>query len=209
MLSNFLRGGKNPANAAMPFFEKIPSMERDIYNPFIDRGKEAGDMLSAKFRELLGDPSGFLETLMEDYEPSRGYQLQRDEALRAAGNTAAAGGQKGSLQDIEQQARITDMLMGDDMQRWLSNVTGLFGAGLTGEKGFFDTGFNASGNLASDLGNIYSTQGQLAFQGQREKNQRVGDLLQALLQGAGGIAGLSLPGKDAGTVGGALLSKFI
>jgi preprotein translocase subunit YajC len=43
--------------------------------------------------------------------------------------------------------------------------------------------------LASDLANVYGTEGQLAFQGQREQAQRRQDLLNSLIRGGSAIAG--------------------
>lgn len=206
-LGDFLRGGRNPADAAMPFLDQIPDIARQNYNPYIHRGDAAYQTMQKPYEQMAQDPAGFLEQLMKHYEPSRGYQLKRDEALRAAGNTAAAGGMRGSLQDIEHESRLADSLLGDDMQQWFANVFGLQGRGLEGEQHFYDTGYDATRNLTGDLSNILGTKAGLAFQGQADKNQRQSDLFSGLMKAFGGIAGLGLPGG--GTLAGKIASRFI
>lgn len=189
-LTDFFKGasgGNNPADAAMPYLNQIPGMEKGYYDPYINRGNEAGNRLTPQFNQMSSDPSAFLESIMKNYTPSRGYQLSHDEALRAAGNTAAAGGMRGSLSDIENESRLTDVLMGNDMQQWLQNVLGIQKEGTAGLTHQFDTGFDATKGLTGDLSNVLGTQSQLAFQGERENNQRKSDLLSSLL-GFGGAA---------------------
>ena len=190
-LSDIFGGGgskkNNPANAAMPYLNQIPDMEKGYYNPFINRGNDAYNQFNPVLNNMTTDPAGFLESMMKGYEPSRGFQLQKDQMLKAAGNTAAAGGMRGSLNDIQDEARITDMLMGNDMQQWLKNVMGIQDTGLQGQQHLYDTGFNATQNLTGDLSNVLGTQAQLAFQGQREKNKSNSDMWSGLgkLAGAG------------------------
>jgi len=197
----FTGGGENPADKAKPYFDQIPGMEQGYYNPFIQRGNEAYNKSNPIYDQMLKDPAGFLESLMQKYEPSRGFQLKKDQMLKAAGNTAAAGGMRGSLQDIDQEAHLTDMLMGEDMQQWLKNVLGIEDTGLTGNQHLYDTGYDASKNLAGDLSNVFGTQGQLAFQGQREQNKSRSDALAGLAKlfgaGVGGYFG-GVPGAKVG-----------
>lgn len=207
-LSDFFKGGKNPADAAMPYLNQIPGMEKGYLEPYINRGNQAANTLTPQFNQMTQDPSAFLEGIMKNYEPSRGFQLKRDEMLKAAGNTAAAGGMRGSLGDISNESRISDVLMGDDMQQWLQNVLGIQGTGQQGLGHQFDKGFDASTSLSSDLSNVLGTQAGLAFQGQANQNQSRSDLLSGLIKALGGIGGFALPGKNAGTIGGSIYNKF-
>lgn len=203
-LSDFFKGGKNPADSAMPFLNQIPGMEKQYYDPFINYGKEAASTLAPQFNQMSTNPADFLEGLMNKYEPSRAYQLRNEEALRSAGNTAAAAGMRGSLGDIKNESRISDALLGQDMQQWLQNVFGLQQQGQQGLGHEFDTGFNASNALAGDLSNVLGTQAQLAFQGQSNQNRSKSDARSGLLQALGGIAGFGLPGG--GTIGGSIFN---
>lgn len=206
-LSDLFSGGKNPADAAMPYLNQIPGVEKQYYEPYIGYGKEAYNTFSPQLKEEATHPVDVLEGLLKRYEPSKAYQLARDEALRAAGNTAAAGGIRGSLSDIKNEARLSDALLGEDMQRWLQNVRGIQSEGLGGLQLPFETGFKASSGLASDLGNVLGTQAQLAFQGQANQNLSRSDLLSGLVKALGTLGGWALP--SGGTIGGSLFSKFI
>lgn len=205
-LSDFFKGGKNPADAAMPYLNEIPGMEHKAYDPYIGYGKDAATTMNPIFSQMGKDPVAFLENIMKGYEPSKSYQLREEEASRAAGNTAAAGGMRGSLSDIKNQARIADSLLGEDMQQWLQNVMGIQTEGLTGLNHFFDTGFDATKGLTGDLANVLGTKAQLAFQGQANQNQSRSDLLSGLVKALGSVAGFALPGG--GTIGGSIYNKF-
>lgn len=205
-LSDFFSGGKNPADAAMPYLDKIPGMEHQAYDPYIGYGKDAASILNPEYAAMGKDPVAFLENIMKGYQPSKSYQLREEETSRAAGNTAAAGGMRGSLSDIKNQARIADSLLGEDMQQWLQNVMGIQKEGTSGLSHLFDTGFDATKGLTGDLANVLGTQASLAFQGQANQNQSRNDLISGLLKALGGVAGFQLPGG--GTIGGNLYNKF-
>lgn len=182
-----LFGGKNPADKANQYIEQIPDIARQYYNPYIERGNKAYEEYDPVISGMTQDPTSYLNKILEGYEPSKGYETKRDEMLRAARNTAAAGGMAGSNQDVSLGTTIVDSLLSQDMQQWLQNVLGIQKTGLAGEQNLMNQGFQASGGLESDLANVLGQQAQYAFQGQREKNQRGQDILKALL-GAAGIA---------------------
>jgi|SRR5712671_51227 len=195
---------KNPADAAMGYYNKIPGMERENYNPYIQRGNSAYDRFNPIYNSMSSDPAGFLEQIMAKYAPSKSFQLKRDEMNRAAGNSAAAGGMRGSMDDISNEAHISDSLMGDDMQQWLKNVLGIEDTGLQGEQHLYDTGYDATKNLTSDLSNVYGTQGSLAFQGQANQNKSRSDMLSALMKMGAGAGGFYFGGP----AGAAAASSF-
>jgi hypothetical protein len=205
-LSDFFKGGKNPADAGMPYLNQIAPMEKGYYEPYIQRGNEASKTLTPQFNQMSSDPAGFLEKLMGKYEPSRNYQLQNDEMRKSAGNTAAAGGMRGSLNDISNEARISDTLMGNDMQQWLQNVLGIQTGGMAGLTHESDTGFNATKGLTGDLSNVLGTQAGLAFQGQANQNQSKSDMFSGILKALGMVSGFELP--QGGSVGGKIASRF-
>jgi len=205
-LSDFFKGGKNPADAAMPYLNQIPGMEHQAYDPYISHGNEAYNTLNPEYTQMGKDPAAFLEGIMKNYQPSKSYQLSLGEAQKSAGNTAAAAGMRGSLNDITNESRIADSLLGDDMQQWLNNVLGIQKDGMGGLSHIFDTGFSATQGLTGDLSNVLGTQAGLAFQGQANQNKSQSDLLSGLIQALGGVAGFGLPGG--GTIGGKIANKF-
>jgi hypothetical protein len=177
----------NPADAGMGYLNQIPGMLHQINDPYIQRGNEQYAGLNKAYTGMAQDPTGFLNQMMAAYQPSKGFQIQKDEALRAAGNSAAAGGMRGSFADQEGQARLADTLMGQDMQQWLQNVLGIQGYGLQGQQNFYNQGYGASQNMASDLSNVLGSQATLGYQGQNAQNQGILGILGSLV-GAGGAA---------------------
>jgi len=176
----------NPAEKAQPYYDQAMQMERQYYNPYIQQGQQAGGLMSPIYGGMAQDPVGHMNQLMSQYEPSEAYKAQHEEAMSAARNAAAAGGYAGAPGDVKFQTQLTDKLLSQDMQQWLQNTMGIQGAGLQGEQHMYDTGFGATRGLTGDLANLYGTQGQLAFQGQREKNKQNSDLVGSLL-GLGSI----------------------
>jgi hypothetical protein len=200
--------GKNPADGARSYLDQIPGMEKGYFDPYISRGNAAYDSMNPILEAMMKDPSAFLENIMKDYKTSKGFQLKNDQMLKAAGNSAAAGGMRGSINDIGNEARITDMLMGDDMQQWLKNVLGIQGEGLQGEGHFYDMGYDASKFLAGDLSNILGTEAGLEFQSQREKNQRASDRRAGIGSLIGGGIGAMFGGPAGAYAGSNIGGKF-
>jgi len=208
-LSEMFGGGGNPANAANKYLDQIPGVSHEGYDPYINRGQEAGGIMSDQFGKMSQDPTAFINELMKGYQESDGYKYQQDQMGRAAGNTAAAGGMRGSAQDTQNQQQITQGLLGQDMQQYLSNLLGAQKTGLEGEQSIYNTGFNASQGLTGDLTNILGQQGGLAYQGAQNKNKQQQDWLKALMSGIGTAGGWEVGGPVGGTVGGNLANKFM
>ena len=187
--SSLFGDDENAADSANKYLDQIPGMEKKYFDPFIARGETAYNRFNPITSAMLKDPAGFLEQIMQGYEPSRGFQLKNENMLKAAGNTAAAGGMRGSISDIGNEADITNKLMGDDMQQWLQNVFGIQGRGLDTQTKLYDTGFDAAKNLAGDLSNVFGTQGTLGFYDATNRNKSKQDMLMGLLKAAGSMGG--------------------
>lgn len=186
--------GPNPADAASGYLNQIPGQLHQSYDPYIKRGNDQYDWLNKNYSSMGQDPSGYLNQLLKNYQPSQSYKLRQDEATRAAGNSAAAGGTRGSLNDITNQSRLTDYLMGDDMQQYLQNVLGIQNQGMQGGQHFYDQGYGASMGLGSDLSNVLGTQATNAFQGQQSHNQALQSLFNSLIGAGGMVAGGAMAG---------------
>jgi hypothetical protein len=139
----------------------------------------------------MGDPTAFINKLMEGYEPSKGYQFQKDQLTKELGNTAAAGGIAGTPQDQMNQGEGVQKLLSGDMQQFLKNALGVFNTGLEGEEGIANRGYDASGKLTDALGTALNQQGGLAFQNQQQKTQNRNDLWSMFGKALGGGVGLA------------------
>lgn len=194
-------GGSNPMDEANKYLNQIPGVAHQGYDDYINAGKDASGKTKSKYEELMGDPTGFINKLMEGYKPSEGYQFQKEQLTKELGNTAAAGGIAGTPQDQMNQGEGVQKLLSGDMQQFLKNVLGVFDTGLEGEEGIAGRGYDASGKLTDALGGALNQQGGLAFQNAQQKNSDKNSLWsmfgKALGAGAGGLLG-GVPGAKVG-----------
>jgi hypothetical protein len=195
-------GGKNPMDAANQYLNQIPGVAHQGYDPYVNAGLDASGKTKSKYEDLMNDPTGFINKLMEGYKPSEGYQFQKEQLTKELGNTAAAGGIAGTPQDQMNQGEGIQKLLSGDMQQFLKNVLGVFDTGLEGEEGIAGRGYDASGKLTDALGSALNQQGGLAFQDAQQKNKNKNDMWsmfgKALGAGAGGFFG-GVPGAAVGS----------
>lgn len=196
--NSFFGGHHKSAN---DYIDEIPGTVKPYLDPYIGAGGDAYNKMHPVYDQMTSDPVAFLEAIMKGYAPSRGFQLQKDQMLKAAGNSAAAGGVRGNISDIGNEARISDMLMGKDMQDWLGNILGIQKSGLEGESHLYDTGFDASKSLSDSLANALGTRATLKFQQDREDKKANSDFLSGLGGLAGGALGLYFGGPEGGMAG--------
>ena len=97
---------------------------------------------------------------------------------------------------------MADKLLSEDMQQYLQNALGVYGQGLAGEQGFYNTGFQASQNLADMLAGNLGSQAGLAYQGQQQKNMNQQALVNALMKLLGTAGGAGLGFGMGGPLGG-------
>ncbi len=182
--------GKNPADAAKEYSDKIPGIGHDAYDPYINQGREASNQTNAAYDELMKDPTGFINKLMEHYKTSEGYNFQKNALTSELGNTAAAGGIAGTPLDQMNQGAGVQGLLSKDMQQFLQNALGVYGTGLTGKEGIATRGFSASGSLADILGGAANQDANRAFQGQSQQNTNRNAIFSTLIKALSGGAGV-------------------
>lgn len=169
--------GKNPYDAGQDYYNKIPGMMGQYYNPYIQAGQGAMGSLQGQYGQLMNDPNAMFNKFAGGYKQSPGYQWQLNQGMNAANNAAAAGGMAGSPQHQQQAAGMAEGLANQDFYNYMSQVMGLYGTGLQGEQGINQMGFNAAGDMAGGLGSNYMNQGNMAFAGQAAQNQSRGNIL--------------------------------
>ena len=201
---------RSPQDAAMPYLNDVERTSRETYNPYIQRGEEAGGSLGRNFNAMSNDPTALINKIMEQYNESPAYQAKRNKALGSAYNAAAYGGNVGGAGHQEASADLVNSLMGEDMQQWLQNALGIQKTGLEGQQGLYNTGFAGSQNLGSDLTNLAGTKAQLAYRGQNDKNNRSADLLKSGIGaiGAIGAAPMTEGGSLAAYIGSKLYDRY-
>lgn len=168
--------GPNPAGAAMPYLNRIPQEVRPYYEPYIEGGREASDIQDPLHQAMAASPDAFLKTIMEGYEPSRGYQFKKGEMERAINNNAGHGGFIGTPHNQRQQAELVQGLLSEDMQQFLSNILGTQNTGLEGLERRTNRGFEASTGYGDIVGSTLGSQAGLGYQGQAGQNQMGTDI---------------------------------
>lgn len=185
-------GNRNPMKDANKYLNQIPGMGKQAYNPFIDRGARAGNMLEGEYGKLM-DPTSFMNDIMKNYEMSAGATYQRDKLGKGIGATAAAGGFSGTPEHQTEYGEMANKIMSGDMQQYLQNALGIYGTGLQGEQGFNDQGFDATKSLTDLLGGTLASQAGLSFQdatqANKDKQSFLNALQKAFSQGAGALKG--------------------
>lgn len=175
----------NPARKAQPYLEQIPSATQPYYQPYIDQGQQAGGQAANVYSQMSQDPTAYLNQLLSSYTPSKGFQFQQEQALKAARNSAASGGFAGTQYDQMRQADLANSLASQDMYKWLENAMGAQQLGLGGQDRMAQRGYEASRGYGDILGSSLDQQANLAYRGQTDKNRMLADLWgQALGAGA-------------------------
>lgn len=169
-------GAEDPYESASKYYNQIPGMLNNIYNPYIqngmnaygdmgqyqnnfsqysNRGNQAGNMLMGQYGQMINNPSALLNRLGSGFNPSPGYNFQVQQALGAANRAAAAGGMAGTPAEQQQIAGVTNQLANQDYYNYLNHAQGIYGQGIYGLQGSEGLGLNSS-NMGSSLdANIY------------------------------------------------------
>jgi hypothetical protein len=203
-LSKLFGGNDSPMDSANKYLDQIPGVGHQGYDEYINQGKDASGKTKTAYEDMLNDPTGFINKLMEGYKPSEGYNYQKEQLQKELGNTAAAGGIAGTPLDQENQGTQIQKLLSGDMQQFLTNVLGRYDTGLKGEEGIAGRGFDASKQLTDLLGGSLNQQGGLAFQDQQQKNQNKNDLWSMFGKALGTGAGFALGGPFGAALGGSI-----
>lgn len=162
---------QNPADAAMPYLDKVPGAMSPYYQPYMDAGKSAMGTLQNEYGTMINDPSAINAKLGAGYKESPGYQFKLHQALSAGDNAAAAGGMAGS--PLHQQANETTAndIASQDFNDYMSRMLGIYQGGIKGDEGLNTMGFNASNDMATNIGNSFNNEARLKYMGTGAENE--------------------------------------
>ena len=194
-------GGGNPMDAANQYLNQIPGVAHQGYDDYINQGKDASGKTKSAYEDMMNDPTGFINKIMEQYKESEGYGYAKDKLTKEMSNTSAAGGIAGTPYDQINQAEGVQGLLSKDMQQFLENALGRYDKGLSGEEGIADRGYDASGKLTDALGGALNQQGGLAFNDAQQKNKNKNDLWSMFGKALGAGAGFAFGGVPGAAVG--------
>lgn len=208
ILDSIFGGGSNASDAANQYLNQIPGEAHNAYDPYINQGKESGTNIHAAFEQLMKDPQGFINNIMNGYKESDAYKYQSDKLGKSLSNTAASGGIAGTPLDQMNQGEQLQGLLSADQQQWLQNVLGRFDLGLQGEQNEATQGYDATKNLNDIISGSLNQQGGLAFNNAQQNNSNQNAFIKFLTKALGTGAGFAF-GGPAGAVAGSKISKNI
>ncbi len=128
-----------------------PAALREGYEPYIREGRESGNLAGNEYNRMAANPTAFIDEIMKGYKPSEGYKFKEGRLTSAARNSASSGGYAGTPYDQEEQAKLVQGLLGEDMGDFIRQILGVKTAGLAGQELRAERGYGASGNLAQGM----------------------------------------------------------
>jgi hypothetical protein len=189
--SNLFGGGKNPADAAMPYLNQIPGQTQQYQQPFFEAGKNQLPGLQDQYSKLMNDPGGRMNDIGKSFQESPGFKFAMQQAMQGGNHAAAAGGMAGSPQHEQQNMQMATDLGNQEYNNWMDKALGMYGQGLNGSQGMANQGQQAGQSMSDTIAQTLAQQGNLAFQGQRQKNQNQNDLFGGAFNAAGSLAGFN------------------
>jgi len=199
-LFDLFGGNKNnPANSANKYLNQIPGATEQYYSPYINAGKGAMGDLQNQYKDLIG--GNVQNQLGANYKESPGYQFKLKQALQGAQNAAAGGGMLNTPMNSQNQMQVANDIASQDYNDYIKNQMNLYGLGTGIGEDIFGKGFQASGDYANTLANTLGTQGQLAYESQKGRNEGNANAWGNLFGGLGG-AGASYAGLPSWFFGG-------
>lgn len=189
---------------AQGYLNQMGPMLQQQYNPYIQAGQQQLPQLQQQYGNLMNNPGAVQQQLGQGYQQSPGYEFQLQEALNAINQANAAGGMLGTAAHQRQAGGVGQGLANQDYWNYYNQNANLFGQGLQGAQGLYNTGYDASNQLAGGMGNVLGSQANLAYTRGQNKDSMINSLL-----GAGiGAAGYALGGPLGGLAAGGLSKLF-
>jgi hypothetical protein len=170
-----------------PIINKFRGQTQGYYDPYIQGGQHAGQQLQGQYDQLLNDPGGKYNQIGQSFHESPGFKFALQQALQGSGNRSAAGGMTGSPQHTQQDMTLANDIANQDYYNYMGGATHMYDQGLQGSQGMYNTGFNASNAQANNVSQALAQQGNLAYQGQAEKNKSRSDAFGNIIGGLGSM----------------------
>ncbi len=197
----------DPTAAGMQYLDQIPGAMKPYYQPYMDRGNAASDVVGGEYGKMINNPNAMYDKFGEGYKESPGYQFKLHQALNAGNNASAAGGMLGTPMHQEQNMDTAHGLADQDFEAYMNHILGIYGGGVSGEQGVADKGFDANQSFANMLGSNLTQKGQLAYEGANAKNQEKSQNWQNIFSGVG-AAGTAVNATNQQSKFNDMMSKF-
>lgn len=185
---------------AQEYLAKIEPMLHQYYDPYVNMGQRTMGTLENEYNQLINDPASIQRMLGEGYTQSPGYQYAYEQEMNALNQSLAAGGMLGTPTAQNQSMEAAQGIASQDYWQYYGANSDLYNTGLSGTSHLFDTGFNATNQLAGGLSNVYGSQANLAYAGNQSQDEMLASLLGAGIGAAGYAFGGPVGGAAASTV---------
>ena len=202
-------GNKNPAKEANNYLDQIPGAMKPYFEPYINKGREAGDKLTGQYNNMTENPGEFYNNLGKGYTQSPGYQATLREALAAANNAAAmgGGGGLGTPGHENYAANAAGDAANKDYQDYINHIMDIFGQGQKGQQKEEQQGYESSKDYGTSVGNVLGQKGQYGYAGAAGENANKSNTWSNIFK-LGGAALGSIGGPLGTAAGGALANHF-
>jgi len=206
---NFTGENKNPAGIANNYLDQIPAAMKPYFQPYIDKGKTAGDKLTGQYNNMTENPGDFYNNLGKGYKESPGYQATLREALAGANNAAAmgGGGGLGTPGHENYAANAAGDVANKDYEAYINHIMDIFGLGQKGQQTEEQQGYDASKDYGTSIGNTLGQKAQYGYAGQAGENKNRSNNWSNIFK-LGGAALGSVAGPLGTAAGGALANYF-
>lgn len=143
-----------PAAVGKAGLNNVTPAMSPYYQPYIDKGRAAGDSVNEQYGQQVNDPGGVYNKLGAGYKESPGYQYRLNQAMNAGNQANAAGGMLGTPQNQEQNMQTAGDMAGADFEKYMQNVMGIYQGGIKGQEGTATRGYDASGRMGDAAGGV-------------------------------------------------------
>lgn len=180
----------NPADAAMPYLNKIQGTIQPLYQPYMDTGQKSMDQYYNN-ASSWATPEGAMNnynTISGGYEQSPYAQYQNQQMQQATGQAAAASGMAGTPSQQLAVANQTNQINSKDMNNYINSVLGIQQQGQSGLGDLTHLGASETNNYISDLVKTLMAQAGLSYAGQANQN-KYNSASSDIWSSLGGLAG--------------------
>ena len=181
-LGGFLGGLFGDSGKPYEEYQKWGQQGVDAQKPFYNAGVGA----VGNYQDWLNtqkDPSGFINSLMKNYNQSPYNTFLQKQAQNAGTNAASASGLIGSTPFLQQSQQNAANIGQQGMQDWLSQVLGINTQYGQGQQNLIQGGQNS----ANSLGTLYNQMGEAGYGKEAGKHQ---DFWNTIGGGLGMFGGL-------------------
>lgn len=189
-LAGLFGGHKNkPFDRANQYLNQIPGQVGSYYRPYQEAGAGALGKLQGQYGEMTDNPGDLYNRLSSGYTQSPGYKMRLQEALNASSNAAQAGGMAGTPYHQRLAMEKAEGIAGEDFEKYLNHILGLYGQGQQGLQGLESQGYNANQNMAQTIQDVLSQQAQYGYGAETQNNINRNNAWSNIISGLGLLPG--------------------